>query len=175
MLRRLLFELKYKKADPFQRAELYREFYKIKMGKNCKFFGKADFGSEPYLIELGDSVMLSDKVAFFTHDGGVQVLSNMGYTKNADSFGQIKISNNVFIGRGAVILKGVTIGENVVIGAGSIVTKNCDSNSVYAGVPAKKIKTIQEYYDGCKNNLVETAALEPAEKEVFLLERYGLR
>ncbi len=175
MLKRLLFELKYRRADPYQRAELYRRFYNIKMGKDCKFFGKADFGSEPYLIELGNRVMLSDKVAFFTHDGGVQVLTNLGYANNADSFGRIKISNNVFIGRGATILKDVEVGENVVIGAGAVVTKDCQPNSVYAGVPARRIKSIDEYYEGCKDTLVETADIDPREKAVFLQERYGLK
>ena len=45
----------------------------------------------------------------------------------------------------AIITRGVTIGGNVVIGAGSVVTKDCESNSVYAGNPARKIMSIEEY------------------------------
>lgn len=69
----------------------------------------------------------------------MQVLNNMGLLKNADFFGRIQIGNNVFIGMRALILKGVTIGDNVVIGAGSVVTKKIPSNSVYAGIPARRI------------------------------------
>ena len=47
----------------------------------------------------------------------------------------------------AIITRGVTIGDNVVIGAGSVVTKDCESNSVYAGNPAEKIMTIYEYLE----------------------------
>ena len=45
----------------------------------------------------------------------------------------------------AIITRGVTIGDNVVIGAGSVVTKDCECDSVYAGNPARKIMSIQEY------------------------------
>ncbi len=172
MLKEILFKVKLRKADPFSRAKLYAEFYNLNMGEGCKIFGKADFGSEPYLVDLGNKVMLSDQVCFFTHDGGVQVISNMGLFEQADSFGKIKVCDNVFIGHGALILKGVTIGENVVIGAGALVTKDCEPNSVYAGVPAKRIKSIFEYYDGCKDNLVHTADLTPDEKEKYLKEKY---
>ena len=55
----------------------------------------------------------------------------------------IKIENNVFIGMGCTIVTGLSfIGENSIIGAGAVVLKNTDKNSVYAGVPAKKISTI---------------------------------
>jgi maltose O-acetyltransferase len=47
----------------------------------------------------------------------------------------------------AVITCGVTIGDNVIIGAGSVVTKDCQSNSVYAGVPAKRIMSIEDFYN----------------------------
>lgn len=55
----------------------------------------------------------------------------------------IVIEDNVWIGANVTILSGVTIAEGVVVAAGSVVTKNleCD-NSLYAGVPAKKIKDI---------------------------------
>ena len=41
-------------------------------------------------------------------------------------------------------MKGVSIGDGAIIGAGSVVTKNVPSNSIYAGNPAKIIKTIDQ-------------------------------
>ncbi len=50
------------------------------------------------------------------------------------------IGDNVKIYTGAKVIGEVTIGNNVTIGANAVVTHNCESNSAYAGVPAKKIK-----------------------------------
>ena len=54
----------------------------------------------------------------------------------------IIIEENVFIGARAIILKGVKIGRNSVIAAGSVVTCDVSQNSIYAGIPAKKIKSV---------------------------------
>ncbi|MEQ5149043.1 DapH/DapD/GlmU-related protein [Providencia stuartii] len=56
------------------------------------------------------------------------------------------IGDNVYIGPNVCIVEDVVIGNESKIGAGSVVTKDVDSNSVYVGVPAKKVKTI-EYND----------------------------
>jgi UDP-perosamine 4-acetyltransferase len=55
----------------------------------------------------------------------------------------INIEDKVFIGMGCTIVTGMrTVGENSIIGAGAVVLKDVDKNSVYAGVPAKKIRDI---------------------------------
>ena len=50
------------------------------------------------------------------------------------------IGNHVWIGANAVVLTGVTIGDHSIIAAGSVITKDVDSYSIVAGVPAKLIK-----------------------------------
>ena len=55
----------------------------------------------------------------------------------------IRIGDDVWIGRRAIILKGVTIGDRAVIGAGAIVTHDVPSDSVAAGNPAKIVKYFQ--------------------------------
>ena len=52
------------------------------------------------------------------------------------------ISDNVWIGMNAVILKGVTIGENSVVAAGAVVTKSVPANVVVAGNPAVVTKEL---------------------------------
>jgi len=54
----------------------------------------------------------------------------------------VKICKNAWVAANCLILKGVTIGENSVIAAGSVVTKSVEANSLYGGVPAKKIKDL---------------------------------
>jgi acetyltransferase-like isoleucine patch superfamily enzyme len=55
----------------------------------------------------------------------------------------VKIGDNVWIGMGAVILKGVTIGDNSVVAAGAIVTKSIPANTIVAGNPAIEVKKFE--------------------------------
>jgi acetyltransferase-like isoleucine patch superfamily enzyme len=55
----------------------------------------------------------------------------------------VKIGNNVWIGMGAVILKGVTIGDNAVVAAGAIVTRSVPANTIVAGNPAAAVKKFE--------------------------------
>lgn len=132
------------RASDYTLPDIYRKYYGVVIGQNCRFTGKnIVFGSEPYLIEIGNGVTITGGVIIETHDGGVGVFRQEHPGLNL--FGRVKIGNNVFIGNRVIIMPGVTIGDNVVIGAGAIVTKNIPSNSVAAGIPAKVIKSIDDY------------------------------
>ena len=143
-----------------------------KIGNNTRILSDiSSFGTEPYLIEVGDNCLFSLNVTLMTHDGGVSVLNNLGYfSEKMDKLGRIKIGNNVFIGKDSTIMPGVTIGDNVIIGLGSIVTKNVESNSVVCGIPARKIKTIEEYKDSIKDKAYPTIKLDQNEKRKYCEE-----
>lgn len=173
-LSRLASFLRERSASPEERARLVIGRLGLRAGTGCRFFGRTDFGSEPYLITLGNQVMLSDDVSFVTHDGGMQVLDNLGWLPKADNFGAISVGSNVFIGAGAIVLKGVTIGDNVVVGARAVVTRDLPSNAVYAGVPAKRVKSIEEYCDAAAEVCVPTFGMPPDQKKAFLLDKFGL-
>ena len=148
-------------------ANKYAEIVGVKMGKNCKLRTKY-FGSEPYLITLGNNVGTSGNVQFITHDGSVHVLRNLyEECKDIDLIKPIKIGDNVFIGVNSVILPGTTIGNNIIIGAGSIVKGYLEDNSVYAGVPAKFICTIDDYKDKNKQNFSQTRRLSEIKKRKY--------
>ena len=112
---------------------------------NCKINA---FGTEPYLIKIGNECLLAADVRLITHDGGVDILNKNKYfgDKKMDKIAPVIIGNRVYIGTGAYIMPGVTIGDNVVIGAGAIVVRDIPDNSVAVGVPAKVIESIDEYY-----------------------------
>ncbi|MGI2292887.1 acyltransferase [Paenibacillus sp. GXUN7292] len=56
----------------------------------------------------------------------------------------VTIGKGCWIGARATILPGVTVGDGCVIAAGAVVTKDCEPDSLYAGVPAIKIKSIEK-------------------------------
>lgn len=64
-------------------------------------------------------------------------------------YGKIVIKDNCFIGAHSTILPGVTIGPNSIIGACSLVRKDVEPNSVYAGIPARRICSLEEYAEKC--------------------------
>jgi acetyltransferase-like isoleucine patch superfamily enzyme len=132
----------------------------MEVGKNTKFVGTQSFGSEPYLICIGCNCLITDNVAFNTHDGGVQVpFISVGsdlpsvYGKKS-IVGRIKLGNNVFVGTRTIFLPNSKVGDNVIIAAGAIVKGDFPSNIVIGGVPAKKICTIEEYFEKHKNKLL---------------------
>lgn len=84
----------------------------------------------------------------------------------------IVVGNNVYIGTNAIILLGVTIGNNVVIGAGAVVTKDIPDNSVAVGVPARVIKTADEYLEKLKRESMHLGHLKGQEKDRALMEYY---
>lgn len=135
------------------------------------------FGSEPYLVTVGKNCELSGEIKFITHDGGVAVLSNCGYFdgERRDIVAPIVVGDNVVIAQGAYIMPGVSIGNNVVIGARALVTKDIPDNCVAVGVPARVIKSLDEYYESAvsKGRLYPTARMPHDEKRAYY-DRIGL-
>ena len=123
----------------------------VEIGENVRFFSPSKTLVDltyPWLLSIGSNVVVAHGVVILTHDGAWLSLKRTPEFKGAICGGQapVRIGNNVFLGVNAIVTKGVTIGDNVIIGVGSVVTKDCESNSVYAGVPAKRIMSIEEYY-----------------------------
>lgn len=120
----------------------------VNMGNNVHIYGKVHWGTEPCIITIGNNVHITDGVKFITHDGGTllfrEEVPDLEITK------PISIGSNVYLGNSVLIMPGVTIGSNVIIGAGAIVTHDITDNSVAVGVPARVIKTIDEYYEKIK-------------------------
>ena len=94
-------------------------------------------------IVIGDNVSIAtdSKIISFNHTWN-DVSIPIKY--NELSLQKIEISDDVWIGAGAIVLAGNKIGNRVVVGALSVVTKNLESNSVYAGNPARLLKKIGE-------------------------------
>lgn len=164
-----LFEIICQRINPIK----YAKKIGVKLnGKNIAIAPNVSFGTEPYLISIGENTFISAKVCFVNHDGGMHVLRNI-FNKPFDKFGEIRIGKNCFIGNNVTILQNVEIGDNVIVGYGSIVTKNIPSNEVWAGVPAHKIETIDEYYEKNKGSLLLTKNMKPSKKRAIIEETFN--
>ena len=148
----------------------------VKVGNRVRLIsikpGSGTFGSEPYLVKLGNHVTVTGGVRFVTHDGGVWVFREE--KPDIDVFGPIVVGDNVFIGYGTVILPNVRIGNNCVIAAGSVVTRDVPDGVVAGGVPAKALKTIDEYAASIKDKQTMVRSLGYVEKRQLLEEKFAM-
>lgn len=143
------------------------------IGRNVDFVMSQNFGSEPYLITVGDNTTVSFDCAFVTHDAATRVIRNLpDGDKETVIYGPITIGKNCFIGCRSTILAGVTIGDNSIIGACSLVNKDIPSNVVAAGVPCKIICTLDEYRKKHENDFLYMVSLPYEEKKKFLKKHF---
>lgn len=116
--------------------------YKLRL--NCDIEA---FGSEPFLIDIGDDCLIAEGVKFITHDGAVKVLNSLHkFDKDMSKMGSIVLGNNCYIGMAAYIMPNVKNGNNVIIGARAVVTKDIPDNSVAVGIPDRVICSVDDYY-----------------------------
>ncbi|MCS5422121.1 MULTISPECIES: acyltransferase [Psychrilyobacter] len=138
---------------------------------NVKLYGRQNWGTEPWMITLGNNVYITNNVSFLTHDGGTLILRQ--YVPDLELSSPIAVGDDVYIGINSVILPGVSIGNNVIVAAGSVVTRDIPDNSVYGGVPAKFIKTVDEYFEKAKKNSLHLGHLSAIEKEKELKKLFS--
>lgn len=143
----------------------------LRHGTNLHTYGKIDWGTEPWIITIGNNVHITDGVKFITHDGGTLLFRNV--VPDLEITKPITIGNNVYFGNNVIVLPGVAIGDNVIIGAGAVVSKSIPSNSVAVGVPAKVIKCIDDYFDKIKKESLHLGHLKGRKKDIELMKYYN--
>lgn len=152
--------------------EGYARYIGVNAGANLHIYGSSYsmFGTEPWCITLGNNVHITRECVFITHDGGTLLFRDK--TPNLEITAPIVIGDNVYIGTRSMILPGVKIGNNCIIAAGSVVTKDVLDNTVVGGIPAKFIKTIDEYYIGAKKKSLGLGHLRYKEKDKALKQHF---
>ena len=117
-----------------------KDYSNLIIGNNCHI-GKCCFFDLRDKIKINDNAVISMQSTIITHiDMGKSELSKIYKSVSLP----VEINKNCYIGAGSLILSGISVGENTMIGAGSVVIKNTETNSLYAGVPAKFIKSIDK-------------------------------
>lgn len=92
-------------------------------------------------VTIGSTVAIGPNCVIYSHDHGYESDATAAW-KGPLITRPVVIEDNAWIGSGVTILPGVTIGKRAVVAAGSVVTKDIETNSLYGGVPARKIKDI---------------------------------
>ncbi len=172
-LHKLWFTINLKLQNSYSVAEYHKKKTGVTIGSGCRIIDRRAniFGSEPYLVTIGNNVTIADGVTFVTHDGGVSTLRNK--YPNLNVYGKIAVGDNCFIGVGCILLPGVNIGKNCVIGAGAVVTKDIPDNSIAAGVPARVIDSIYNYEKKSLAKGMQDKFESENDKKIKILNYFG--
>jgi gamma-carbonic anhydrase len=117
----------------------------VVMGDNCSIWFNAVVRGDVHSIRIGNNVNIQDgAIVHCTYQKAPVVIgNNVSIAHNAIVHG-CTIYDNVLVGMGAILMDHVVVESNSIIAAGAVVSKGTiiDSGSVYAGIPAKKIKSV---------------------------------
>jgi gamma-carbonic anhydrase len=139
----------------------------VSMGDNCTVWFNAVVRGDVHSITIGNNTNIQDGVVIHcTYQRAKTVIgNNVSIAHNAVVHG-CTIEDNVLVGMGAIIMDDTVVGANSVIAAGAVVLPNTiiEPGSVYAGVPAKRVKDTS---DEMKEVILRTARNYPMYAEWF--------
>jgi len=133
------------KFDDYTIAKKFRK-QGAKIGTNC-YLQIRKLASEPYLVEIGNSVAIAAGVSLITHDGASVIFRDE--IPALRHFGKIVIEDNCFIGARSMITAGVRIGKGSIVGPMSVVIRDVKPGSIVIGNPAIQVSTVEKYKEQC--------------------------
>jgi carbonic anhydrase/acetyltransferase-like protein (isoleucine patch superfamily) len=117
------------------------------MGDECSVWFNTVLRGDVNFIRMGNKVNVQDgAIIHCTYQKfGTAIGNNVSIGHNAIVHGCV-IDDNVLVGMGAIVMDNCHIGSNSIIAAGAVVLENTivDPGSIYAGIPAKKVKDISQ-------------------------------
>lgn len=119
----------------------------VQAGNDCSFWFNVVVRGDVNSIRLGNKVNVQDGVVIHAtfEKTKTNIGNNVSIGHNAIVHG-CTIHDDVLIGMGSIVMDNVVVHSNTIIAAGAIVLEGtiCEAGSIYAGVPAKKVKDISE-------------------------------
>lgn len=119
----------------------------VSMGRDCSVWFQAVVRGDVHYIKIGDKVNIQDgAILHCTYQKApLNIGNNVSIGHRALVHG-CTVEDNVLIGMGAIVMDHAVVKKNTIIAAGAIVLENtiCEENSIYAGIPAKKVKSLDE-------------------------------
>lgn len=134
-------------------------------GDQCSFWFNCVVRGDVNYIRIGNKVNVQDGAVIHGtfETAPTEIGNNVSIAHNAIVHG-CKIEDNVLIGMNAIVMDNARIGSNSIIAAGAVVLENTvvEPGSVYAGTPAKKIKSVNQeltshLLDRISNNYIKYA------------------
>lgn len=117
----------------------------VTTGDDCSFWFNTVVRGDVNFIRLGNKVNVQDGACIHCtyQKYGTTIGNNVSIGHNAIVHG-CTVHDNVLIGMGAIVMDNCVVYSNTIIAAGAVVLENtvCEAGSIYAGVPAKKVKDI---------------------------------
>ncbi len=117
----------------------------VVMGNECSIWYSAVLRGDVHFIKLGNKVNIQDNATIHCtyKKSPTTIGNNVSIGHNAIVHG-CTIKDNVLVGMGAIIMDDCVVESNAIIAAGAVVTKgtHVESGTIYAGMPAKKIKDV---------------------------------
>ena len=117
----------------------------VSMGDQCSIWYNAVIRGDVHYIKMGTKVNVQDGAVIHAtyKKSPTNIGNNVSIGHNALVHG-CTVLDNVLIGMGAIVMDDCIIESNSIIAAGAVVTKgtHVKSGSIYAGIPAKKVKEI---------------------------------
>ncbi|MDB2442700.1 gamma carbonic anhydrase family protein [Flavobacteriales bacterium] len=135
----------------------------VTLGDECSIWFNAVVRGDVHFIKIGNRVNIQDgAVIHCTYKKHpTQIGNNVSIGHNALVHG-CTVHNNVLIGMGSIVMDNCVVHSNSIVAAGAVLLENTvvESGCIYAGVPAKKVKEINEEQSaalikGIANNYVE--------------------
>ena len=119
----------------------------VTLGEQCSVWFNAVLRGDVNFIKIGNKVNIQDgAIIHCTYQKHPTIIgNNVSIGHNAIVHG-CEIKDNVLIGMGAIVMDNCVIESNSIVAAGAVVTQNTrvKSGSIYAGIPAKKVKDINQ-------------------------------
>jgi len=119
----------------------------VTMGNDCSIWFNAVLRGDVHYIKMGNKVNVQDGAVihctYLKHP--TTIGNNVSIGHNALVHG-CTIHDNVLIGMGSIVMDGCVVHSNAIIAAGAVVLEGTivEEGSIYAGVPAKKVKMVSE-------------------------------
>lgn len=117
----------------------------VVLGDDCSVWFQAVVRGDVHQIRCGNKVNIQDgAILHCTYLKAPTTIGNNVSIGHRAIVHGCTIHNNVLIGMGAIVMDHAVVEDNVLIAAGAVVLEHtiCESNSIYAGIPARKVKSL---------------------------------